>query len=642
MNTRTSEIRLILSAILKEALQQGITPDFLELTASGEFDDLGKVKTGEPLTTAIASSSDINSNIDSIELNTKIIDECAALQADKTISHRNTFASRINRLERWYRNLAYRAESLVLLTRKGTRSVHVITDTFSSLSNIDTDNTTAYIDTINGQAEIPSTPIEDNIDTETGRANVSISGARIIDGGEEVDIPFQSNSLYYIYNSINTKDVKLILDLNINTNNKIFNGSSILFNLALINTTDITSVISSSDNINKEVSTYLQTYNHISIPISRLYKSNRVSIILNKNGHDAEKILDNGDIQHSFVFSIQDIRIPNKKYRDSAVVQTVDFELPNYINEKGISMANLEFTSQCLGDTYIKSYIAYDDGDFFSITPGKPFPIGDVKYKQTSHPSGQVIREVPTPLFRLEGLTENPVTESATLLEGYQQVEVETKPFVVDASSLSSWVVSPGTKAYQDMKSGNIWLGGECSHKIYFCIKSNKSKDITLSNLGVRNNINSSVDVSSYMYFNFNGQPINGRQLPDGSMEYKLPLVQGINKVNILIGVSGETGGYFNVGDISSSDTEVFVKERHCASLPAIMSLDDTNKAFAVKDGKIYLNYIPPINAKFIHRFSTPTTNLPATMKLKFDLIGAGGLSPILYPYKLEFTPVGY
>jgi len=267
-------------------------------------------------------------------------------------------------------------------------------------------------------------------------------------------------------------------------------------------------------------------------------------------------------------------------------------------------------------------------------------PIGLVRYEQTKHPSYTKTRDVPTPICKLQGTSNEPVLENAVLIEGYDQAEVESQDYTVSAAELTHWVSTPGTAEYQNMSTTGIYLGPGMSHKIYFKVRSNKVKEIVLSNLGAISQENPSFNQAEYMTMYFNGQRLSGKTLPNDTVEYRLSLIAGDNTVNLLIGIPEDgLGGYVNISTpLLNQELEIYVKERAATSMAAILNLDPVDKAYAVYNKNIYINYVPPANAQFIHRYALPTTELPSTVTLRFGLTSAGGVSPFITGYRMEFT----
>lgn len=639
MNTRTAEVRILLAEILKESLQNGIAPDFIEMTNSRDFKELGKSKTADPLQTGVALSSEVNDWIDAFENDSAILDEAASLQVVSLTRHRESFPARVGRLRRWFRKLAQRAQVLVMLTRTGTKSVYTLTESFSSLEGIDLDETTAYIDTDVGSAEINFSPMEYTEEAETGAANVRFVSATIKDGEDVVSIPINSNSLLHKHFCYTPKGVELTVVLSIHKMNDMYSGGRVYLRLENTETTEVLSVVGTSDEYNLEPIPYLKLDSYLVIPISRLYKDRTITMVFSKLSHDGQKILDSGNIQYQHIFSLQELRLPNRRYRTSGTVQTIEYSLPDALSIRGISAAKLRLFGTSPGDTRIDSYIAWGSGQFTSIEPDTIIPIGLAEAEQSFHPSGKLVREMPNPIYRLEGSTGEPVIESAILLEGYEQVEVESATYSTSAQQLEWWVTNEtSTKVYKNVKGTGVYVGAGKSHKAFVQIQSNKATTITLSNIGVWS-IESSSNVTEYTTLIFNGQFLNGKRQSDGTYEYLLPLIAGVNTLNLLAGVSEDEGGYINLGQLLTPSTEIFVKSRRATSTAAILSLDQTEKAYAVDKSTIFLNYSPPSGAQFIHRYVVPTKNLPSSVTMKFDLVGASGLSPIMTGYALEMTP---
>jgi hypothetical protein len=267
-------------------------------------------------------------------------------------------------------------------------------------------------------------------------------------------------------------------------------------------------------------------------------------------------------------------------------------------------------------------------------------PIGVVTKQRSFHPNGQTIRELPTPIFKLEGSSPEIVIDQSYLLEGYKQAEVESAVYNDSYNELSHWANFKGVCAYQSMVEQGVYLGPGKYHKIFTVLRSTVSRDITLTGVGVRSQESPEFNQATTMKVIFNGQVLQGKSLPNGDGEYRLSLVAGDNTLNILLGVSGNYGGYMNIGSqLTNAGLDVFVKERAATSLQAILALDTNDKAYAVYNNTVLLNYIPPIDAKFAQDYTMPTASLPQTVAVRFDLQGDGTISPILTGYKIEFTP---
>jgi hypothetical protein len=525
-----------------------------------------------------------------------------------------------------------------MLTRTGTKSIYVVSDSFSTLENVDLDETTAYIDTTMGIAEISFSSMEYFEDAESGGAGVHLSGATIKDGTTTKPVPYETNSFTYKYLTTTPSGIECEFSLFIENNNDIYEGGRLYFKLGFTETTDVISIKGTTEGLNIEDLPYLQIGSYLLIPISRQFKDKRVTVKVRKNTHDGEKIYDDGRVVYQHIFIVEELRLPNRRYESSATLQSNAFDLPTGLSERGICAACLKTDVHTPGDTRIDSYIAWGSGQFVSVTPGELISMGLVQSSQTLHTSGKTTRDMPTPIYKLTGPTDSPVLESAMLLEGYDQIEIESTSYNASAVNLSWWVSNSGEKIYQGIRSTGIYVGPQTSCKAYTCIQSDISRDIVLSNIGVRA-IDGTVNLASYTKLYFNGQLLNGKRISDGTQEYRLPLRPGVNTLNILLGVSGGVGGYMNLGQLVTASTEVFVKSRRATSIAAILAIDETEKAYAVQDGVIYLNYTPPFGAQFLHRYILPTTNLPSSVKIKFDLLGASGISPTLAGYTLEFTP---
>ena len=637
MNTSTAEIKLLLGEITREALKQGMVPSLLDLTGDERFKKAGTVQFFSGLNQDIAQSSEINEELDKIERNCDVLDMTAAMQTRDTVLFRDTFRASIDRLERVYRDLAYRAESLVMLSRSGTNSLYCISDTFSYLTNINLSTTTAYIDTYRGLAEIPFDVYEE--EAESGVTNAIISDVKLYHGDHSEQVAFDSNMLYLKYEAEAPRGIEMEIKISAFLNN-VFQGGRLEFQLDLPETTRILWVKGSSDNINFENMHYFQNNKHVFIPISNTYQNNSVIVRLQKIDHDGERIDSNGFVKHQFIFSINSLRIPNRKYRDSAVVETNAYVLPAALATKGIAQYRLSCQSIATGDTKVVPYIAWDSSNFRQVDFGKIYKLGEVSTGSTIHKTGTALREAPTPIYRLDGETKATTYDGGYLLEGFEQAEIATQEYSISAVELPFWVNNPGVLCYQGLSSSGIYLPPETANKIYFIIESDKNREITLSNIGVYAQGDVGTSLATWTYLYFNGQKVNGKILPDGSLEFRLTIIEGKNTVNMLVGISGGVGGFLVFGSkLYEPGMAIYVKERRPTSLTAVMALQVGDKAYAVDNGLIYLNYLPYVGAEYKHIYTEATTGLPAEVRLKFDLEGSANESPQIFEWKLDLTP---
>jgi hypothetical protein len=640
MNTRTAEIRVLLQDILKEALQQGIAPDVTELINSRDFRNLGTVKTGDSLDGSIALSSEINSNLEGIEQSVKILDETAALQTEDTMVHRGSFQQRIDALSRWYRKLAYRTSNLILLSRSGTGSLYSISESFSSLDGLDMSRTTAYIDTTNGIASINYDSTVYDIEAESGGANVTISSAVLTDGTKTVNIPIEDNQVSYKYGSSSRSGVEIEVTLYVGRMNDTYKGGYIEFDVSFPDNTVIEGdITATSDGINFEKLSYSSRNGHYVIPVSLMYLDKNISFKLKKTNHEGTKVDSVGRVTHQFFIDIKNIRLPNRLYRTEGSVYSVLYSLPAALQQRGVAQYKLDVDYLATGDNHIDAYIAIGTGEFQKVDIGASQPLGILESKQSDHSNCSTIRDTP-PITKLDGSTAQPVMDMSELLEGWGQAEVESVvEYDISYASLAKWARYPGVRAYQDLKSNGVFLNAGMAHKIYFNVRSDSVKELILSNIGV-NNQEVTGNQATFTTFYFNGQLVQGKQLPDGTREYRLSLIKGVNTFNILIGIEGDYGGWVNLQtQIARVGLTTYVKSRHCTSVQSIIGLDQREKAYAVQNGNIFLNYIPPIGARFRHIYTMPTSGLPEGMTVRLDLKGDGTLSPICEGYHLEFSP---
>jgi hypothetical protein len=157
------------------------------------------------------------------------------------------------------------------------------------------------------------------------------------------------------------------------------------------------------------------------------------------------------------------------------------------------------------GDNHIDAFVSVGTGEFQQIEIGEPQSIGQVTTGHSDHPICYTIRDMPNPVTKLEGKTAQPVMDMSSLLEGWGQVEVESKSsYDISYSSLSAWARSPGVRAYQDLSSNGAFLGANMVHKVYFNLKSDSVKELILSNIGVRSQ-EVMGNQATFMTFYYNG-----------------------------------------------------------------------------------------------------------------------------------------
>lgn len=639
MNTRTSEIKLALQEVLAESLQQGIAPDLLELINTRQFKQIGVVRDTTKISDGLAISDEINDNLEKIEQYMDVLDLSSSLQLDKILDHRGSFNEKIQRLERWYRKLATKAQALVSLIRTGTSALYVISEDFSSLDNLDMDNTTAYIDTVAGIAEINFSNREWQEDADSGPANVSISSAVLKDGSKTVPIPFDNNNLSYKYLSESESGIECDIRLKVSLANEEYNNGRVSFKMLFPENTKIVSITGTSDNYtNSEDMFFLQSSEYIFIPVSKLYKSKEITIKLIKTTHEGSKIDNKGKVEHQFIFDISDVKLPNRVYRTSGTIRTTDYTLPKFLSERGIAQFQLVSDSYLFGDTKVAPMVSLNGGEFSYIDFNTIIPIGSITNGKMYHPSFSVIRDNPSPICKLAGGSTQFVPNESWLIEGYNQAEIDSVAYTASHASLSHWVRNSGIKAHQDIPGAGIYLAGGMSHKVYFCINSSKTTDIVLRNIGVRQVGGDAFNQATYMYLYFNGQLLSGTELADGTIEYRTALIKGDNNLNMIIGLSGD-GGYLNLGNQFISDSSyTYIAKRHSTSMAGIISMDNRTKAYAEDNGALYINYVPPEGTKFLHKYVSPTTSLPRTIALAFEMTGVDDLSPFINSFKLEFS----
>jgi hypothetical protein len=640
MNTRTAEIKVLLEDILKEALQQGIAPDVTELINSRDFRNLGIPKRGDPINGITSDSNEINSNLGAIEQNTKILDEAAGLQTDSTVAHRGSFQSRVSALDRWYKRLAYRAENLLLLSRSGNGSLYSISESFTSLDGLDMTRTTAYIDTTNGMASINYDSAIYDIEAETGGANVTLSGARLTDIDKTVNLPIVDGRISYKYESASRSGVEIDVALTVNMLNDIYKGGYIEFDVGFPdNTILVGDITATSDGINYEKLSCSNRGGHYVIPVSMLYVDEAISFKLRKTDHEGTKVDAVGRVTHQFFVEIKNIRLPNRLYRSGASVYSILYPLPEILQQRGVGQYKITVDSLATGDNHIDAYIAIGTGEYQQVEVGKTQSLGQTETRQSYHVACTTIQDVPNAITKVEGITGQPVMDLSQLYEGWGQAEVESVLYDISYSSLSAWARYPGTPAYQDMGTTGVFLGAGMAHKVYFNVKSDTIKELVVSDIGVKSQ-EVSENQATFTTFYFNGQLVQGKSLPNGTLEYRLTLIKGVNTFNLLVGVSGNYGGRMNIqSQIARTGLTTYVKARRCTSVQAIIGLDAEEKAYAVQNGTILLNYIPPVGAKFMHIYTLPTASIPEAMSVRLDLIGDGTLSPICEGYHIEFSP---
>lgn len=641
MNTRSAEIELLLADILKESLQQGITPDFLDLTDTKEFNNIGAVVQEARLVSKTSSSSEVNDWISKLEYYTRVLDRTASLQVDDIKNHKATFPKKVKRLERWYKKLAYKIESMLAMVSSGTDSVYSITESFNSLANIDLDYTTAYIDTEAGLATIGFSDYEFDTEAESGGANVSIQDFRITDKTKEIQVSQQDGGLDYKHTTFTPNGVSARLILRINNNNDLYNGGFLQFDVLFPQTTKILAVQGTSDAINFEDLKFFEKGSRIVVPISKSYKSSSIVIDFAKTSFDGIKITPQGKISYQYLFKFYNMAVPNRRYKSAATVYSTEFTLPSYLKDRAIGVATLTLNDALVtGDSSIDSYISLDTSDWIKIVPGEQKHIGEVNTGQTYHPTYTKVRDLPSPMSLLEGLSPEIVNEFSELLEGWGQAEIESTTYSDDYSDFTLWPTVGGQKEYQDFGVNGLYLAPEMSHKIYLKVKADKAKDIILTSVGVKSQEDPDNNQATYTKLIFNGQEIQGKELPLSQKEYLLSLVKGDNTINILIGVEGSYGGYLNIGSqLARENLTVFVNRRNPTSLEALDSIDATDKCYAVVNGVVFINYVPPFGAKFVQNYTSPTSNLPSKVSVRIDLDGDSVSSPVLGGYRLEFSP---
>jgi hypothetical protein len=636
VNTRTAEITILLNDILKEALQHGITPDVVQLANSRQFHNLGEVTNFPPLDRTIAKSDDMNANLSRIEYYSRVFDQAASMQLDDIKEHRDNFPSRVSRLERWYRELAYKVDSLVFLTRSGTSSLYSITEAFSSLDKLDMGNTTAYIDTDNGVACIGFSTF--GFDPDTGAANVLVRNVKIVDGSKIQSI-VGSSHISAKYTTASSAGVYLTANILVGANSDIYSGGYLEFDVGFAQTSKVVSVRGTSDNVNFEDLAYLETNGHYAIPISKTYLDKQITIEVLKTNYEGVKIDERGNVIHQYLFDIKNIHIPNRRYKSSATVQSTEHKIPEVLQSRGISHCKLVVDGLTdLGDNSIEAYLGFGNSSWQKVNSGIPIPIGVANTGRSLHPSGVSIRSLPTPIFKLDGSSPDVVIDQSRLLEGFNQVEVESILYNISYANLEQWAKSGGTKAYQDLED-SLYLAAGQSHKVYTQIRSDTARDVILTGVGVKSQ-EAAGNQATFTTVIFNGQILQGKILPDGRYEYRLAVLQGNNTLNILLGIRGTAGGFLNIGgSLNDPDFTTFVKQRGATTLQALLALNATDKAYAVYNGYVYVNYTPPIGVRFAQEYTLPTAQLPQTVKVRLTLNGDGATSPIVSGYKLEFSP---
>ena len=686
MNTRVAELRIQLAELVRASVQQGIVPDFITLAGEADVPDAGEVRSSR-VTGGIAKSSEINTAFENIEHNMDVFDIAAVQQANNTIAHRESFASKLLRLERGYQQLAFRAQSLLLASRTGSRGLYVLSDTFNDLSKVDLADTTAIVNTEQGTVEIPFDIVSDA--AETGENDVTITEVKLFEGvmlnttppltssiddltatelyGRTIHenetvltelfrgnlVPFLnvrsggislgntfSNNFTHTWESNSQQGVEYEVTMRLQTDT-LFKGSNIEFEIAYPDTTEILWILGSSDGLNYERINYFRNGKFIYIPVSNMYQDKEILFRFYKRTHDGEYVTREGIVKHQFVFSINNLRMPHKRYKEEAYLTTGDWTLPEALSSRGISKYKVEVDAISPGDTSVSTYVSWGNSTPQLIIPGVEYALGLSRIEQSFHTSGRAIREFPTPIYLVSGESESGVYEHSMLYEGYEQFEVESTTYNITRASLSAWSTISGDKKYSNIKFGSIYLAPEKSHKLFGRIDCDTPMDLLWTNVGVKSAADSSFAIQDYLKIMVNDHILNGKRLPNGTMEFRLSLVKGTNYINILVGIQAEgSGGNLEIGQVFiTPGLRPYVKRRTCTSYAALLSLDQYESAYAVWENKIYLNYMPPPGAAFLHEYRLPTTGLPNTCALRFELNGNQEQSPKLLSYILELTP---
>lgn len=652
MSIREIQIEKALEKIVRAALQKGKHPRLREAMREADLSKLGMPNSYSDMAGFgnLLTSKEVNKSLSQYEEDFSILDESIIESEKWTSSIKDTLLGRYSSAQSLYEKLALQVTAMALAVKSGTNSVYTLTEGFSTLENVDLNNTDAYVDTSIGHVSLPRAA--NILSTFEYGSGIGLLSCEMSTDGNTWQNVASINKLSPIieFPSYQGKlQIKYVFKLQAKQPLKDdeCNVASLEFSVPTFREyPNSISLKVSDDGKNWRELSNLGRGNKLSFIPSDPFEY--IEIVISKTTYDQMHVTPRGTISYLYLPYIESFLARAYTYQHSATLQTLPMSIASVAQSLGLSA--LQFIPYHItpGESTISYYIQFDSGPWTKINAGDTVALARNYVKD----------EILYPVYPNAGIGNTTQIwanlkrpSEAELFEGYNQAEHQWLAATSGFFDLDSWADASALYTiptnFIDFKNKPLLASGY-THKLYFKIKSDKEMDFEFSNISFKRESDLS-NVPSTTKIWLNNKEIILKSYADFSYSFSGKLSQGDNYFNLLTSVSEDA--ILHLEEDILNKGFIYINNYIYTSISNLINktlpfpfLKLSNYLFTITDnGYLFINRYPYPNPKYLLRYRDIEGTIPSTVSIKAILEGNDTDSPILDDFTLLISePVGW